>query len=118
MILDARIIASPETPRSSDAPGRHGGRRPDDEAREDLLRRSLHGVAISEAEMKELVQLTGPRDGRVYGCTYSDLRQRFIPGAVLEAVDHGGPLTGELLIARAAEFVPTRPFDAEMAGAS
>jgi len=92
--------------------------RPDDEAREDLLRRTLHGVAISDAEMKELVRLTGPRDGRVYGCTYSDLRQRFIPGAVLEAVDHGGPLTGERLIARAADFVPTRPFDAEMTGAS
>jgi len=92
--------------------------RPDDEAREDLLRRTLHGVAISDAEMKELVRLTGPRDGRVYGCTYSDLRQRFIPGAVLEAVDHGGPLTGERLNARAADFVPTRPFDAEMTGAS
>ena len=92
--------------------------RPGDEAREDLLRRSLHGVAISEAEMKELVRLTGPRDGRVYGCTYSDLRQRFMPGAVLEAVDDGGPLTGERLITRAAEFVPTRPFDAEMTGAS
>jgi hypothetical protein len=60
------------------------------------------------------VRLTGPRNGRGYGCTYSDLRQRFVPAAVLDAVDSGEPITGEQLIDIAMTFIPTRPFDAEM----
>lgn len=89
--------------------------RPDDTARQELLRRALDGVAISGAEMTEVVRLTGPQNGREYGCTYSDLRQRFVPTAVLEAVDHGGPITSQRLIDIAKDFVPTRPFDGEMA---
>ena len=88
--------------------------RPDDEARQELLRRALHGVTISDAEMTEVVRLTGPQNGRGYGCTYSDLRQRFVPTAVLEAVDHGGPITGQRLIDIAKDFTPTRPFDGEI----
>ena len=88
--------------------------RPDDGAREALLRRAFHGVAMSDAEMAEVVRLTGLQDGREYGCTYSDLRQRFVPTAVLNAVDQGGPITGPGLIALAREFVPTRPFQAEL----
>lgn len=88
--------------------------RPDDEARELLLRRSLDGANISDTEIKEIVRLTGPRNGRGYGCTYSDLRQRFVPAAVLDAVDSGEPITGEQLIDIAMTFIPTRPFDAEM----
>jgi AAA+ superfamily predicted ATPase len=89
--------------------------RPDDAAREHLLRRALDGVDISELEMKDVVRLTGPQGGRVYGCTYSDLRQRFVPAAVLDAVEAGKPITGQQLIHIATDFVPTRPFDAEMA---
>lgn len=88
--------------------------RPDDAAREALLLRALDGVDISATDLKEIVGLTGPQNGRPYGCTYSDLRQRFIPMAVLEAVDHGGPITGQELIDIAKDFTPTRPFDAEM----
>jgi len=88
--------------------------RPDDDAREHLLRRSLDGVPISDTDMKEIVRLTGVQKDREYGCTYSDLRQRFIPAAVLEAVDRSGPITGQQLIALATDFTPTRPFDSEM----
>ncbi len=89
--------------------------RPDDEAREQLLRRSLDGVTISDTEIKEIVRLTGAQNGRGYGCTYSDLRQSSIPAAVLEAVGSGTPITGQQLIDIATTFIPTRPFDAEMA---
>lgn len=89
--------------------------RPDDSAREELLRRAFQGVTISDAEMKEVVRLTGPQNGRGYGCTYSDLRQRFVPMAVLNAVDEVGPVTGQGLIALARDFLPTRPFEADLA---
>lgn len=89
--------------------------RPNDEARNELLRRALEGVTISDADMKEIVRLTGPQDGRIYGCTYSDLRQRLIPSAVLEALERSGPITGDALITLAGTFVPTRPFDAQLA---
>ena len=92
--------------------------RPDDEAREELLRRSFKGVQLSDKDVKEVVWLTGPQDGRTYGCTYSDLRQRFVPTAVLNAVEGGGPIIGERLIALARDFVPTRPFEAELTGPS
>lgn len=88
--------------------------RPDDAAREHLMRRALDGVGISDAHIKEVVRLTGPQSGRSYGCTYSDLRQRLIPAAVLEALDRGGPITGDSLIAIASTFIPTRPFESEI----
>jgi AAA+ superfamily predicted ATPase len=91
-----------------------GFTRPDDEARKELLRRALDGVRINDTEMTEIVRLTGPQNGRCYGCTYSDLRQRFVPTVVLEAVDRGGPITGQQLIDIAKDFTPTRPFDGEM----
>ncbi|MEX0985438.1 MAG: AAA family ATPase [Actinomycetota bacterium] len=83
--------------------------RPNDVQRRQLLEREFNGAAISDDDLAELVRLTGARDGRAYGCTFSDLRQRFIVEAVLDGLDHG-PLRGERLIALAAEFVPTPPF--------
>jgi len=89
--------------------------RPGDEGRRALLERSFDGVGIDDADMSEIARLTGATTGRDYGCTYSDLRQRFIPSAVLHAVDGKEPLTGRLLIELAGRFVPTRPFDAQIA---
>jgi len=88
--------------------------RPDVVGRRQLLDRSFEGVGIADDDMAEIARLTGPVGGREYGCTYSDLRQRFIPSAVLQAVDAKEPLTGRQLINLAEVFVPTRPFDAEV----
>ncbi len=90
--------------------------RPDHNDRRTLLCRSFAGVGIAESEMDEVVRLTGALDGRRYGCTYSDLRQRFVPAAVLHAVDTKEPVSGRQLIDIALRFQPTRPFDAELAG--
>lgn len=90
--------------------------RPNDEGRRALLERSFEGVKISDREMKEIVQLTGPVAGRPFGCTYSDLRQQLVPRAVLRAVKSGEALTAAQLIALAKDFEPTRPFDAELSG--
>jgi AAA+ superfamily predicted ATPase len=83
--------------------------RPDDEHRRVLLRDLLAACDVSPGDVEELVSLTGA-NGRGYGCTYSDLRQRFVPEAVLDAVSRDAPLTGTRLIELAEDFVPTRPF--------
>jgi AAA+ superfamily predicted ATPase len=91
-------------------------RRPEDADREAILQRAFAGVTINATEMDEIVRLTGPAKGTEYGCTYSDLRQRFIPSAVLQSIDAGLPITGRQLIEIATTFVPTRPFESEQIG--
>jgi AAA+ superfamily predicted ATPase len=88
-------------------------RRPEEAHRIELLKRSFSGVDIPENEWNEIARLTGPVEGRNYGCSYSDLRQRFVPTAVLQGIESGRPVTGIQLIEIAKEFQPTRPFDAE-----
>jgi AAA+ superfamily predicted ATPase len=85
--------------------------RPNDEQRHNLLLRSFAGVTISPADMALLVKLTGPTGERDYGATYSDLRQRFVPTVVLDALDTG-PITAARLLELARQFRPTRPFTA------
>ncbi len=85
--------------------------RPNETQRRQLLERSLDGTDVSGEELDELVRLTGARDGHAYGCTFSDLRQRFLVEAVLDSLDRG-PLRGEHLVALAAEFVATPPLGA------
>lgn len=84
--------------------------RPDTDQRRLLLERLLSGLGVSDAEIGKIVALTGQREGRPYGCTYSDLRQRLIPGVVLDAFHDDAPVTGGRVIAFAEAFVPTRPF--------
>lgn len=84
--------------------------RPGEEQRRQLLDRLLGDSGISSAELDKLVAHTGTRADRPYGCTYSDIRQRLIPGAVLAAVREDAPLTGPRLLALAEQFEPTRPF--------
>ncbi len=84
--------------------------RPDDEQRQVLLDRLLDGFGISASDVKKLVTLTGAVDGRQYGATYSDIRQRLVPGAVVQAFAEHAPLTGDRLLMAAAVFEPTRPF--------
>lgn len=88
--------------------------RPDDDGRRALLERSFDGAGIAAADLTRVVKLTGPSKERPYGCTYSDLRQRFVPTAVLQAMNGEVPVSGKLLIGLAEDFVPTRPFDAEL----
>lgn len=83
--------------------------RPNDAQRRELLRRQLEGMGIDGADLDELVRLTGPSNGRAYGCTFSDIRQRMIVEAVLDSLDRGA-LPGDRLVALAADFIPTPPF--------
>lgn len=86
--------------------------RPNEVQRRQLLGALLQGVGLSDPELAQLVSLTDATQGRSYGCSYSDLRQRLVPQAVLDAMARDVPLSGALLIEHAKTFEPTRPFGA------
>ncbi len=70
--------------------------RPDDDQRRAVLAAALDGLGVGEADIAALAGATGTRDGRP-GFTYSDLTQRLVPAAVLQAFPHR-PVTGGLLL--------------------
>lgn len=90
--------------------------RPNDGQRQALLAQLLTGVRVSAGEMSALVEATGPSPTRAFGFTYSDIRQRLVPEAVLHAVRTDVPLTPRLVLELARSLEPTRPF-VEAAGA-
>lgn len=85
-------------------------KRPNEVQRWTLLSSLLEEVALNEHELNCLVALTGPIDGRDFGYTYSDLRQRLIPEAVILGVTHNMPLSYALLEEAIKQVPPTRPF--------
>ena len=87
--------------------------RPNDDQRRDVLTEAFDDAGISSSAVDKIVGLLGPTDDRPYGVTYSDLRQRFVPDAVFDALGARSPINDERLIELAEEFVPTRPFNAE-----
>ena len=88
-------------------------KRPDDDQRRHILTREFSDAGISSCAVDKIVGMLGPTDDRPYGVTYSDLRQRFVPNAVLDAFGASIPISDEQLIGLAEGFVPTRPFNAE-----
>ena len=85
-------------------------KRPDENQCRQVLMEALADVGISPRTVDQLVRLLGPTPERPYGVTYSDLRQRFIPDAVLDAFGACAPIEAERLIDIATVFAPTRPF--------
>jgi AAA+ superfamily predicted ATPase len=79
--------------------------RPTDQEREELFRMDLDGLATSDKTIRELVRLTGSRDGRP-GFTFSDLRAKLLPDALCRAFP-SRPLTEDDLIAAAKEVLPS-----------
>ncbi|QQR42447.1 AAA family ATPase [Myxococcus xanthus] len=83
--------------------------RPTEGERLELLRNDLQGVQLTKSQLSELVQATGPTESRPYGMTFSDLRTRFLPTALLAAFPED-PLTFELLLKAACATPPSPPF--------
>src|SRR5258708_27346597 len=79
--------------------------RPTDQEREELLRMDLEGLDIKEQTIRELVRLTGPRDGRP-GLTFSDLRSKLLPDALCRSVPNRA-LSEDDLIAASKEVRPS-----------
>jgi AAA+ superfamily predicted ATPase len=83
-------------------------KRPNDAQRQKLLLEAFSDCGFSATEINQLVQHTGA-NGRAFGFTYSDLRQRLIPAAVFDAFpDRKMDFSGVLKIAKALQ--PTPPF--------
>jgi AAA+ superfamily predicted ATPase len=83
--------------------------RPNPEQRAAVLRAALDGLNFSTEQIQQLVQATGPADGRTYGMTYSDLTQQLVPSAILEAFPDRR-LEFDRLLSRAQSQPPTAPF--------
>jgi AAA+ superfamily predicted ATPase len=79
--------------------------RPTDQERDELFRMDLDGLNIKNETRRELVRLTGPRDGRP-GLTFSDLRSKLLPDALCRAFPSRA-LTEDDLIAAAKEVRPS-----------
>lgn len=84
--------------------------RPNEQHREQVLRRALDGAGLSERAIVEAARLLGPDGEKKWGATYSDLRQRFVPDLVMHAFATDTAITNEALIEAAGLFEPTRPF--------
>jgi hypothetical protein len=81
--------------------------RPNDEQRLTVLSDAFGDLGLTASQLKQLVRLTGPREGRDYGYTYSDLTTRLIPGAVLASFPDA-PLTFATIRDLAATNPPLR----------
>jgi len=84
--------------------------RPGTEQCRAVLMAAFDGADVSEADIEQVVQLLSPSQTRAFGATYSDLRQRFVPDAVMDALGSNAPIRGPRLVELAAVFTPTRPF--------
>lgn len=91
-------------------------RRPNDAQRRLLFTVLLEGVSLNDDELDHIVSLTGPADGRDFGYTYSDIRQRLLSEAVMLGVTYDIPLSYQLLVEAIKRVPPTRPFAQEGEG--
>ncbi|MER5494973.1 AAA family ATPase [Streptomyces anulatus] len=82
--------------------------RPDEQQRRTVLAAALNGTGIHAETLDKLVTITGPGTDRP-GYTYSDLTQRLIPAAVLNAFPDR-PVTDEDLLALAELTQPSPVF--------
>ena len=86
--------------------------RPNDEQREALLGPILEELGFSASQIRTVVTQTGPSHGHLYGYTYSDLTQRFLPGLLLAAYpSHAASF--ELAKDVLAKHPPTPPFQGQ-----
>jgi AAA+ superfamily predicted ATPase len=83
--------------------------RPTTEQRVAVLAAALAGLNLTTQQLRQLAEATGPDQQRSYGATYSDLTQRLVPAAVLDAFPNR-PLTFERLLEMAKTLEPTAPF--------
>jgi AAA+ superfamily predicted ATPase len=85
-------------------------RRPNDEERCAVLAPTLSALGFEETQIQAIVSATGPVNGRLAGCTYSDLTQRLLPGIVMRAFP-GEAVDPRAAIETAESLQPTPPFE-------
>jgi SpoVK/Ycf46/Vps4 family AAA+-type ATPase len=83
--------------------------RPGTQQRHAVLDGALGPLGFSPAQIDALVIATGPRTGRSYGFSFSDLVQRLVPAVVLDAYPNG-PVTPARALLIGEQMDPTPPF--------
>jgi SpoVK/Ycf46/Vps4 family AAA+-type ATPase len=86
--------------------------RPDATIRKHLLIAQLENSGLTDEEIGKIAELLGKDKSRPYGCTSSDIMQRFIPSLVLTAFP-SNPITYQLAQNLAITFTPTPPFQSQ-----
>lgn len=87
-------------------------RRPDAEQRRKVLQNPLKELGFTSEQIHQVVGLTGNRDDRQYGFTFSDLTQRLLPTIVLQAFPIS-KVNPKEAIETIKALEPTKPFDEE-----
>lgn len=85
-------------------------KRPNEIQRHAVLDAPLKALGLSDANIEEIVTLTGPKDGANFGFTYSDLTQRLIPSIVLDAYPDNA-IIPQRAVEISRKLVPTPPFN-------
>lgn len=85
-------------------------RRPDADQRRKVLWNPLTELGFTEEQIDQVVDLTGNREDREYGFTFSDLTQRLLPSIVLQAFPISMVNPREAIKA-IMEIRPTKPFN-------
>jgi SpoVK/Ycf46/Vps4 family AAA+-type ATPase len=83
--------------------------RPDDAQRRTILEPALSSLGFSQQQITAIVTATGPRPGRAYGFTFSDITQRLIPSIILDAYP-AQPVNPGRAIEIVETMAPTKPF--------
>jgi AAA+ superfamily predicted ATPase len=83
--------------------------RPTKTQRFQVLEGPLSEVGISKEKINKIVQATGKQNGTPYGFTFSDLTQRLLPAAVLDAYPDKN-ISADRVIEIAHSLKPTPPF--------
>ena len=84
-------------------------KRPEGKERYEVLKEPLSELGFTEDDIREVVELTGPHNGRDYGFTFSDLSQRLIPAIILDAYPNNA-VEPKRAIEIASSIIPTSPF--------
>lgn len=90
--------------------------RPDETQRRTVMQPALEALGLTKEQVDQIVELTGPRNGRLLGFTYSDLTQRLIPTLVLDAYPEL-PVTYDRALSVVKGLNPTPPFGGISGGA-
>ena len=85
--------------------------RPDQAQRAALLTCLLAGTKLQPGDIEELAVATGSTADRIYGYTYSDLRQRLVPEIALTAYRRGVAVDMAIALEVTTRTLPTRPFE-------
>lgn len=86
--------------------------RPDKAQRLEVLQDLLKELGFSDEDIEDIKTLTGKRDGRDYGFTYSDLKQRLLPSIIMDAYPTQKVNTNKAKKI-AEKMIPTPPFNFE-----